>query len=122
MPLSSWSRHWIAVSAFCLAASLSLGGTAAAQPVLDLQPVASGFSSPVGLVNAGDGSKRLFFVEQAGIIRVFHGTQILPTPFLDIASKVLSGGGAGCWGLPSIQLTPPTVFSTSSTPASRPAK
>jgi FG-GAP repeat len=50
----------------CLAASLSLAGTAAAQPALNLQLVALGFVNPVGLANARDGSNRLFIVEQGG--------------------------------------------------------
>ena len=91
MPLPSRSRRWITVAASCLAALLSLGRTAAAQPVLDLQPVASGFSSPVGLVNARDGSNRLFIVEQGGTIKIYDGSQVLATPFLNITSRVLVG-------------------------------
>ena len=68
-----------------------------AQPSVTLQPVASGFSSPVGIANAGDG--RLFVVEQAGTIRVFDGTRTLPTPFLDIRSIVRSGGEQGLLGV-----------------------
>jgi glucose/arabinose dehydrogenase len=83
-----WPRRWIVVAALCFAASLSLAGTAAAQPALDLQLVASGFVRPLGIVNARDGSNRLFIVEQGGTIKIYNGTQVLATPFLDIASKV----------------------------------
>jgi hypothetical protein len=63
----------------CLAAALSLGGTAAAQPALNLELVASGFASPVGIANAHDGSNRLFVVEQGGTIKIYDGTQVPAT-------------------------------------------
>ena len=87
-----WAGGRIAVAAVCLAAILPLAGPAAAQPALSLQPVASGFSGLVGLANARDGSNRLFIVEQSGDIKIYDGSQVLATPFLNIASKVLSGG------------------------------
>jgi glucose/arabinose dehydrogenase len=68
-----------------------------AAPAVALQPVASGFSSPVSIAHAGD--SRLFVVEQAGTIRIFDGTRILPTAFLDIRSLVRSGGEQGLLGL-----------------------
>ena len=99
MSLSSWSCRWIAVAAMCLATWLSLGGTAAAQPALNLQLAASGFSIPVGIANARDGSNRLFIVELGGVIKIYNGSQVLATPFLDITSKVLTGGERGLLGL-----------------------
>ena len=54
--------------------------------------IADGFSRPVGLVNAGDGTRRLFVVEQAGIIRMVNQDTIRPFPFLDISSRVGSTG------------------------------
>src|SRR5262245_29276317 len=59
---------------------------------LALQSVASGLVNPVSMANAGDGSKRLFIVEQGGTIRIYNGTQILPTPFLDVSAKVTCCG------------------------------
>jgi glucose/arabinose dehydrogenase len=59
-----------------------------------LQEVARGLSSPVyATAPAGDG--RLFIVEQPGRIRVVEDGQLLPTPFLDITSRVGSGGERG---------------------------
>ncbi|MFN8456541.1 MAG: PQQ-dependent sugar dehydrogenase [Anaerolineae bacterium] len=55
--------------------------------------VASGFSAPVQVTNAGDGSNRLFVVEQAGVIRIINSPVV--TPFLDIRSLVKSGGEEG---------------------------
>jgi glucose/arabinose dehydrogenase len=54
--------------------------------------VASNFSSPVGLAHAGDGSNRLFILEQQGVIRILENGQVLPTPFLDLRSKIGSSG------------------------------
>ena len=57
------------------------------------------FNTPVDIANAGDG--RLFIVEQAGVIRV--ATLDVPATsapiFLDISSRVNSGGERGLLGL-----------------------
>ena len=46
-----------------------------------------------------DDSHLLFIVEQAGIIKVLQPGAVAPTIFLDITSKVLSGGEQGLLGL-----------------------
>lgn len=51
--------------------------------------VVDGLIKPLGLTNAGDGSGRLFILEQSGVIRVIQNKDILPTPFLDIQNRVL---------------------------------
>jgi glucose/arabinose dehydrogenase len=55
---------------------------------INLAPVASGFTKPVFLTHAGDGSGRLFVVEQAGRIFILRDGAVLPTPFLDIVAIV----------------------------------
>ena len=45
----------------------------------------AGFSAPLDVANAGDGSGRLFVVEQAGRIRIVKDGAILDPPFLDIS-------------------------------------
>lgn len=70
-----------------------------AQPVLDPLPGATGLSDPVEVVNAGDGSGRLFIVQQGGAILVYAGGQVLATPFLDIDPLVTSGGERGLLGM-----------------------
>ncbi len=57
--------------------------------------VTSGLSSPVYLTAPPGDTARLFVVEQAGQIRVVQHGQLLAMPFLDIASRVLSGGEEG---------------------------
>jgi glucose/arabinose dehydrogenase len=54
--------------------------------------VAGGFDRPISLANAGDGTGRLFVVEQAGLIRIVSQGVIRPVPFLDIRSRVGSSG------------------------------
>lgn len=64
-------------------------------PGITLEVVAEGFVEPVYITNAGDGSGRLFVVEQAGIIRIIKGGRTHPAPFLDIREIVRSGGETG---------------------------
>lgn len=62
------------------------------QPIIGYQSVITGLTQPVDLVNAGDGSNRLFIAQQNGIIRVWNGTTLLPTNFLNVSSLVTNGG------------------------------
>lgn len=64
-----------------------------------LVPVVSGLSSPVFVGHAGDGSTRLFVVEQPGTILVLQPGSSTPSPFLDIRTNVLGGGERGLLGL-----------------------
>jgi hypothetical protein len=64
-----------------------------------LQPVTTSLSSPVFVTNAHDGTNRLFIIEQAGVIKVLQPGSSTPTVFLNISSKVLSGGEQGLLGL-----------------------
>jgi glucose/arabinose dehydrogenase len=66
---------------------------------LDLEPVAEGLDSPLGVTHAGDGSGRLFIVEQTGAIRVMRDGEILDEPFLDVGGMIVAGGEQGLLGL-----------------------
>jgi len=57
--------------------------------------VASGLQAPVHVTHAGDGTNRLFVVEQGGSIRIIKDGAVLSTPFLNISGKVLYGGEQG---------------------------
>lgn len=60
----------------------------------------SGFAQPVALANAGDGTGRLFVVEQEGRVRIITKAGIrLSTPFLDIGTRVSCCGERGLLGL-----------------------
>ena len=61
--------------------------------------VSSGLSSPVFVGNAGDGTNRLFILEQGGVIRVLQPGSSTPTAFLDLHTKVVAGGEQGLLGL-----------------------
>lgn len=52
------------------------------------------FNHPVGIYNAGDGSNRLFVLEQSGVIYVFENSQNTTgvTVFLDIRDRVTDEG------------------------------
>lgn len=110
--------HFTIVSACSLlAVTLSLlfacggggGQTAAGSPPapvpvvpassISLTQVATGFNSPVAITNAGDGSGRLFVVEQGGAIRILRNGVVEPQPFLDISSLITPGGEQGLLGL-----------------------
>jgi glucose/arabinose dehydrogenase len=66
---------------------------------IQLQPVLTGLSSPLYVTHARDGSNRLFIVEQGGRILVLPPGANAPSAFLDITTRVLSGGERGLLGL-----------------------
>jgi glucose/arabinose dehydrogenase len=68
-------------------------------PTLTLTPVVSGLSSPIDFEAPNDGTGRFFVAEQAGITRIAMNGTLLPTPFLDISSKVDFSGEKGFLGL-----------------------
>jgi len=76
-----------------------LDGPPLPYPALRLESIATGFDEPVGLSHAGDGSGRLFIVEQRGTIQVRKNGQIVKKLFLDIRERVTAGGELGLLGL-----------------------
>ncbi len=62
---------------------------------VELQVVASGLTAPVHLTHAGDGTDRLFVVDQSGTIWVIENGQLLKTPFLDVVDRVYMPGFFG---------------------------
>jgi glucose/arabinose dehydrogenase len=65
---------------------------------LELELIASGFSSPLELKHAGD--DRLFVAERGGQIKILNPNgSVNPTPFLNISSIITSGGERGLLGL-----------------------
>ena len=85
---------WVAKS-LALAVALVASDSVAPRPTIDLQLVASPVTSAVYVAHAGDDSGRLFIVEQGGRIKIWDGTNLLATPFLNIANLVLFAGEQG---------------------------
>ncbi len=54
---------------------------------ISLVEICSELEAPIGIVNANDGSNRLFVIEQSGRVRIVKNGTLLPTPFLDIEGK-----------------------------------
>lgn len=106
-----FNYRWICVSLAALmliSVSTSITTTAKTDVTwptsISLNLIADGFTSPVHITHAGDGSGRLFVVEQTGRIYILQGGNKIGTPFLDIHERVLSQGGEQ--GLLSIAFPP----------------
>jgi glucose/arabinose dehydrogenase len=82
-----------------LVLALTHCAAAAEWPQIALDERFTGFDRPVQLIHAGDGSGRLFVVEQEGRIKVISGGQVLAEPFLDITNRVSCCGERGLLGL-----------------------
>lgn len=79
---------------------ISVLGHAQTEPVLIA--IATGLDRPTALLNAGDGSGRLFICEQRGIVKILSNTvdgYVLDRPFIDIRNKVVDGGEKGLRGM-----------------------
>lgn len=89
-----WLMVWL-----CLASILPAGASEDV-PAIALEPlVAGGLERPLYLTHAGDGTGRLFILEQPGRIRIVRDGQLLEAPFLDIAKQVRFAGEQGLLGL-----------------------
>lgn len=111
-------RFYLPAYILVLAASLMISLSAAAPlpfnirsglawPAVSLEQVVTGLQNPVHLTHAGDGSGRLFIVEQAGRIRIYQNN-LFSAPFLDIRGRVRSpaNGGGGEEGLLGLAFPP----------------
>lgn len=68
-------------------------------PSVRLEEVASGLERPTSVVHAGDGSSRLFIVEQSGYVRILQDGSRIEAPFLDVSGAISSEGEQGLLGL-----------------------
>ena len=83
------------IVALTLALAACTGDVAAQQ----LEEVATGFDRPLSLTHAGDGSGRLFVVEQRGTVRVLEQGELLGEPYLDLQERTRAQGERGMLGL-----------------------
>jgi glucose/arabinose dehydrogenase len=80
----------------CACLLAASGSIASAQlTTQEITSVGNRVDRPVFVTHAGDGSGRLFVIEQEGAIRIIDaGGNLLPTPFLDI-DPIVTGGNSG---------------------------
>lgn len=98
--MSRSPRHSLAfLSSLCLSSLLC---AAQAEPINDpipekiekgditveLKPVVGDLASPVLVVASPDNPKRIFIVDQAGVIREAFDDKVLPVPFLDVTARL----------------------------------
>ncbi len=87
------------------ASSSAAGGSSAATAFdptglkLGFDRVLGGLTAPLAIVNADDGSDRLFVAEQGGEVRIVRDGALEPDSFLDISGEITSGGERGLLGL-----------------------
>jgi Glucose / Sorbosone dehydrogenase len=86
-------------SLLCVIAVAVLTLSMPVDAAIQLTQIVSGLSSPLFVGHAGDGSGRLFIVERGGVIKVLQPGSTTPTVFLNITSRVQSGGEQGLLGL-----------------------
>ena len=66
-----------------------------AQPTLTFTPFISNVPSAVDIKNAGDGTNRLFIVQQTGTVRVYKNGTLLTRPFLNVKRIIKNGSEQG---------------------------
>jgi glucose/arabinose dehydrogenase len=66
---------------------------------LTTNQVARGLQDPLDLQAPPGDRARVFVVEQVGRIRILRGTSLAAAPFLDLSSRISSGGERGLLGL-----------------------
>jgi glucose/arabinose dehydrogenase len=74
---------------------VSFNSAAQTPPDLVFTPVVSGLNASLDVVNAGDGTNRLFIVQRGGTVRIVSAGVLLPGIFLDIPDSISSGGESG---------------------------
>jgi glucose/arabinose dehydrogenase len=78
---------------------LALSANIAPASGIILEPIVSGLQYPVDINHAGDGSGRLFVVEQQGVIKIIEDGTVVSPPFLDISDRVRCCGEQGLLGV-----------------------
>ncbi len=85
------NRIWTSLLSFLFLSSICALGQSPL-PFHLQQNFISGLSLPVFLTNAKDGTRRIFIVQQRGIIKVLQPGSSIPSDFLNISAVVSSSG------------------------------
>jgi glucose/arabinose dehydrogenase len=95
---NNWSRTWLHRAWILTLTALLAGGPGVVRAQgTDFDPasfavgfelVVDGLTRPVQMLDPGDGSGRLFIVEQGGTVRILQDGELLPDPFLDISGQI----------------------------------
>jgi glucose/arabinose dehydrogenase len=101
LKLSRWR-----ISSLMLAGLLCCAVADRAGAAVQILPFLSGLAKPVFVTNAKDGTARLFLVEQGGRIKVVQPGATTPTVFLDISTKIVTGGTGDERGLLGLAFHP----------------
>jgi len=56
-----------------------------AQPLISFKPVITGLNTPMQIVNAGDGTNRIFIVQKAGTVLVYDKNYVFKSVFLTLS-------------------------------------
>jgi uncharacterized repeat protein (TIGR01451 family) len=102
MPLSSrrlllWQ---VLITFLCfLTPGVLVQNTSGDSPVLTPTLYIAGLNRPTQITHAGDGSQRLFVVEQNGLVRIIRNQALVEQSFLDISGRVSCCGERGLLGL-----------------------
>lgn len=94
---------------------------------IELQPIVEGLSAPLGMAVPDDGSRRMFVYDQAGVAWVVtEEAGKLPTPLLDVRSRLVTFGNYDERGLLGLAAHPnftehPLIYTYTSEPIAGPA-
>jgi glucose/arabinose dehydrogenase len=94
---------------------------------IELKPVVDGLVAPLGMAVPDDGSRRMFVYDQAGLAWVVTETAgKLPTPLLDVSSRLVAQGNYDERGLLGLATHPdfvqfPFIYTYTSEPNNGPA-
>lgn len=98
--LSAARGLWLAAAGLLLLVSAATAAAGPAQwPEVTFLRMRLGVNQMTQVTNAGDGSGRLFLLQQTGYVWIVQGNQVLAAPFLDISSRVNCCGEQGLLGL-----------------------
>lgn len=89
----------LAAGILAVGLALSMAPVHAQGLTLETTEPITGLVRPLGIADPGDGTGRLFIVQQSGEIRIWNGTSLESAVFLDLSSRVTTGGEAGLLGL-----------------------